>query len=257
MIISHKHRFIFLHCRKVAGSSMTVYLNRFLGPYDLQIGVWDETIRLGGKYNRKFLFDLASAKAAISLANGILAKINKPSLSVSKILNGAHKSVYQGTISRKPAHALATEVRGFFEKEWSEYFKFCFVRSPYDRAVSDYRWRTTGKRDGISFLEFLKRIDDTSRHDPEGVVPTPATNWPIYTIDDQVVVDFIGKYENLTGDFAKVCEHIGVPFEPALFPVARGRGSGQKDYRDYYGYEERKLVSRIYRNEIDYFCYNY
>ena len=32
LIISHKYKFIFLNCRKVAGSSITAYLNHFLGP---------------------------------------------------------------------------------------------------------------------------------------------------------------------------------------------------------------------------------
>jgi hypothetical protein len=37
MIISHAHKFIFLHARKCAGSSVTAYLNPLLGPDDIQI----------------------------------------------------------------------------------------------------------------------------------------------------------------------------------------------------------------------------
>jgi hypothetical protein len=36
MIISHKHRFIFVHCCKTAGSSVACSLSRYLGPNDLQ-----------------------------------------------------------------------------------------------------------------------------------------------------------------------------------------------------------------------------
>ena len=53
MIISHKHKFIFMHSRKCAGSSMEVMLNKHLGPNDIQIGSWPETILAGGSMNNR------------------------------------------------------------------------------------------------------------------------------------------------------------------------------------------------------------
>ena len=44
MILSRKHRFIFLHNRKKAGSSVTVSLSRYLGPWDTQIGLHHEAM---------------------------------------------------------------------------------------------------------------------------------------------------------------------------------------------------------------------
>ena len=42
MIISHQHKFIFVHCRKTAGSSVVSSLSRYLGPQDLQFsGITD------------------------------------------------------------------------------------------------------------------------------------------------------------------------------------------------------------------------
>ena len=57
MIISHKHKFIFLHSRKCAGSSMEVALNNYLGPNDIQIGSWTESLRGNGKMNKKAIID--------------------------------------------------------------------------------------------------------------------------------------------------------------------------------------------------------
>lgn len=47
MILSHAHRFIFLHNRKTAGSSISVALARYLGPEDLQLSAIVETLREG------------------------------------------------------------------------------------------------------------------------------------------------------------------------------------------------------------------
>ena len=57
MIISHKYKFIFMHGRKCAGSSIEVMLNKYLGPDDIQIGSWPETILAGGKINKRALKD--------------------------------------------------------------------------------------------------------------------------------------------------------------------------------------------------------
>ena len=53
MIISHKHKFIFLHARKCAGTTMEIILNKYLGPNDIQIGSWVETLANSGNFNKK------------------------------------------------------------------------------------------------------------------------------------------------------------------------------------------------------------
>ena len=39
MIISYRHKFIFMHSRKTAGSSVTALLSHHLGPQDIQLGL--------------------------------------------------------------------------------------------------------------------------------------------------------------------------------------------------------------------------
>ena len=54
MIISHKYKFIFLHSRRTAGNSFSLYFNQFAGESDIIIESWGEIIR-GGKINREAL----------------------------------------------------------------------------------------------------------------------------------------------------------------------------------------------------------
>ena len=51
MFISFKKKYIFMHSRKTAGSSITALLNKDIGPKDIQIGAWPDAIEAGGKYN--------------------------------------------------------------------------------------------------------------------------------------------------------------------------------------------------------------
>jgi len=252
MIISYRHRFIFVHCRKVAGSALTAYLNRFLGPADLQVGSWQNALANGGSLNRRFIRDLISPKCLTSLA---LRTVRKRRINGS-MLNNAHKQIYRRALGSDPAHPRATELRSFDPVAWEQHFKFCFVRNPYERVVSDYIWRVQSRGVDVSFRSYLERVADRSKPDPEQVVPRDPDNWPLYTIDGKIAVDFVGRYETLEVDFGEVCERLGLPFRRADLPVAKRKVSDYK-YRDWYGSVEKQLVAKIFFSEIEAFEYAY
>ena len=54
----------------------------------------------------------------------------------------------------------------------------------------------------------LRRKLDSGVKDPEGVVPFPPTNWPIYTVNDEVVLDYIGRFENLNEHLHVIGERV-------------------------------------------------
>jgi hypothetical protein len=62
------------------------------------------------------------------------------------------------------------------------------------------------------------------------------------------VVDFIGRYERLHADFATACDRIGIK-TPAL-PHARQATDRSKDYRSYYSGETAELVARHFAPDI-------
>jgi hypothetical protein len=78
-----------------------------------------------------------------------------------------------------------------------------------------------------------------------------------YLIDlsGRVVVDFIGRYERLGEDFAEACRRIGLP-APAL-PHQRQARDRQKDYRGYYTDETAELVARHFARDIEILGYGF
>lgn len=257
MIISHRHKFIFLHCRKVAGSSITALLNQFLGPDDLQLGAWEESLRFGGRYNRKAIRDLAlEPKAQLHLLSHmgkVLSRRRRPNLRGA--INVALKQQYCNVLSNNPAHATAELVRDFAPDAWRDYYKFCFVRNPFEHAVSDFFWRKCPAK-GVDFVEFLKRKQDRAREDPERVVPSPATNWPIYTIQGKIAVDFVGRYETLSHDLERVFSEIGL--DPQQMRLQRAKGETRKKrFAEMYNSEARALVEDVYGLEISEFGYGF
>lgn len=254
MIISYSNRAIFLHSRKTAGSSITAYLNHFLGPRDLQLGVWKESLAGGGRYNRKFYYDVLTSSCGMGVPlEWARAARNRRPASLADVQRRVYASRFE-----KPAHALAAEVKEFVGPKFDEFYKFCFVRNPFDRLLSDYRWRHKAQgfsKPTVSFTEFLERCVDPQRPDPEALRPVVPDNWPIYAIDGKVVADFVGRFENLAQDFEVICGEIGVPFDRAKFPHAKKTGGPKVSYRDAFSDYDRRLVETHFGHELDAFKY--
>lgn len=255
MIISHRHRFIFLHCRKVAGSSIAAALAPHLGDDDLHLGTWPEAFDAGVVPNRRAWRDLAHPLSAASFAVRWLRRPGRWRRREHLIdaLNGAQRLKYRRALGASPEHAFAARVRAWAPDAWRDYFKFCFVRNPFDRAVSDYVWRTRKTDSGeLTFRDFLERM--CSRRFDHRAIPRHFDNWPIYTIGDRIAVDFVGRFERLDDDLCRAFERIGLP-PPALGHAKRtARG---RDWRGYYECDERRMVERLFGREIETFGYGF
>jgi hypothetical protein len=109
------------------------------------------------------------------------------------------------------AHLTAAEYLShrYIDRETFEnYFKFAFVRNPWERLLSEYRYRHP--RHDMSFRRFvderfasLDDYSDASRHVmPQSKFLTDASG--------RRIVDFVGRFENLASDFAKVAGRLGL-----------------------------------------------
>jgi hypothetical protein len=78
-----------------------------------------------------------------------------------------------------------------------------------------------------------------------------------YLIDlhGNVIVDFIGRYERLHDDFATACERIGIAM-PAL-PHARKATDRRKDYRGYYTDATAELVAAHFAADLELLGYRF
>ena len=252
MIISHKHRYIFIHCRKTAGSSISNMLSNSLGLWDIQLSAVSETLELGGDIPLRMWI-------AALLNSGWRVPVSRM-LKRNDLIAMQVKRSYASALGPKPQHATASAVRASFPKEWAMYKKFCVVRNPFSLAVSDYNWRTRNltaveRPDFLSYLRALEKGDDIG-----GIVPVGFyNNWQQYAIDDVIVVDEIIRFETLSRDLGQVLSDLNVPFDgqlPKLKEVMR-ENKKTKPYRNYYNLEALQLVSELYQEEIHEFGYSF
>jgi hypothetical protein len=90
------------------------------------------------------------------------------------------------------------------QEKWNKYFKFAFVRNPWDREVSYFCFKKPNnskkyiKNKNESFLKFVNTYVDSAC-------------WK-FVCDNNYnqIVDFVGRFENLQNDFDKVCDVIKI-----------------------------------------------
>lgn len=259
MIISHKHRFIFMHGQKTAGSTISLACNRSFGPRDELTGVWPNVIQNGGRFNARALGILSIALPRMLTSYTKYSILQRRPISGFwlKRMNKAIRQYYRekASFNGDPCHPPASQVRNYNERAFRDYFKFTVVRNPWDQAVSYYYWQTRQcPVASVSFKEFLLRFYDWERPDPERVRPKLKTNWEVYTINDQVVVDYVARFENLENELKTLEKKLNIPLlnGPSVKTKNRDRS---KSLREHYDEETIDLVSRIYAKEIAYFDY--
>ena len=225
MIISHEHKFIFLKTKKTAGTAIEAALSELCGPSDVITPYREES-----ETDRK----------GLGPQNYRIEHALKPKRPLWRKLLGRPERYYHHSVGFYE-HMPASRVRDYVGEEvWRSYFKFAFDRNPWDRQVSWYLYKTKSKSIRPSFERFMQ---DRRR--------AFVTNYAIYTIDGELAVDFVGRYENLQDELAKALDLAGVGRH---LKVPRTNVTPDKDqardYRSYYSDATRERVAEWYAPEI-------
>jgi hypothetical protein len=156
-------------------------------------------------------------------------------------------------------HTMEFYMKKYADLNLDEYYKFTFVRNPWDRLVSWYFYHINDDEElktlyPQNFKEWVKtgmkshwnEVDGTYWGDKD---PINYQSW----IADEKQYNFIGKFENLQEDFNIICDKIGIPQQK----LPHKNKSKHKHYTEYYDDETRQIVAQKYAKDIEYFEYKF
>ncbi len=138
--------------------------------------------------------------------------------------------------------------------DYPDYFKFAFVRNPWDRVVSCYQNRivTADKKrfkecHGKNFDCFVRYIDKQDLLTADKHIKLQTASMPLEEMD------FIGRLENFSEDLPYVLERLGCKNNNYLHK----NRTDHAHYSTYYTDETREIIARKYKADIDYFGYTF
>jgi hypothetical protein len=190
------------------------------------------------------------------------------------------------------AHRAVTERilrENVTDKVFDTYFKFGFVRNPWERIVSNYSMfveieRKETKRDiehmfkrkqkQIRFGEFVRKARRIKNHhwaQCYDFLPKDSSG--------EILLDYVGRMENFDNSIRYICDNIGVCLddlvvekqaaekskikskknlaEPSVKNVYHRNKSVHRDYKSYYTSELIDLVAEMYPDDIARFGYTF
>ncbi|MEM9045237.1 MAG: sulfotransferase family 2 domain-containing protein [Pseudomonadota bacterium] len=154
----------------------------------------------------------------------------------------------------------------FSGPEFSRFFKFTFVRNPWDRVVSAYHFLKAGginaadAADADRIIHPFENFEDFVRgylaSGERGLqrhfVPQYrflCTQW-----NGPPKVDFIGRFEQIEADYQHICARLNI--ENALEANNKTK-SRPRDFRDEYSAETAEIVGQVYARDVELFGYSF
>lgn len=223
MILSKSHRFIFVHIYKTAGTSV---MAAFL-PHARLVD--------------RMAFEFRRTSRLFIRINGVMGW-NDDGM---KQYTGFHK------------HATAAEIRRKMGKvKFARYYRFAFVRNPYDLLVSLYYYIKQSPRHKhhdvatkLDFKQFLKWHIGENPPNQVDFVSDPATG--------EVLVDDIGRFETLESDIKRIRRRVGLGEEVVVSHKNKSVERKKRDFRDYFDEESRTLVADHFRRDLEGLGYSF
>ena len=219
MIISHRKKYVFIHFEKTGGTAISQHFRKHKEFCVDTIGHWGPTV-------------------CINIWN-------------------KQKHIMSGAL---PQHSEPITVKAYFDLmgwNWDEYYKFVFIRNPWDRIVSSYEWRrSVANAPEYNFFEspHLKRVEEEAnipfnKFAIDFFVKPWNMQYHKMLIENKPVFNYVGRFENFNKDISNIIETIIPNASEELKTIKKRNDSKRrKDYRSYYTPELKAQLG-----SIDYF----
>ena len=139
---------------------------------------------------------------------------------------------------------------------WNDYYKFTFVRNPWDRAVSEFHWRHNqpNNKPSKDFKKFLSHCEERITGKKKGIYWTHAQTQKSYITDAEgnIILNDVFKFEDMTNSIKIISDKLNIPIE-----LKQHNTSNHKYYKEYYNNETEAIVRRLYKDDIELFDYEF
>ena len=201
--------------------------------------IFIEGTLLNAFYKSKTIFIHIPKTAGVSLVKAIFGDVSFE----------GHRSFY--------FNSIALNIKN------EKYFSFTFVRNPFDRLYSAYKFLQNGGMNHLDKLVFQTHLSEFN--DFEDFILNGLNRKLIYKITHlipqheylcdkkgSILVDFVGRFEHLESDILLLSTILSKDIK-----LSHHNYNKKLDYREAYTSEMINKVNQIYQKDIDIFKYTF
>ncbi len=134
---------------------------------------------------------------------------------------------------------------------FDKYYKFAFVRNPWDWQVSLYAYMLQEKshfqHDIVSKMSSFENYIEWRVHEDKHLQKEFVTDE-----EGKLVVDFLGRFESIEKEFEKIADKLGIQEK-----LPHNNKSDHKNYRQYYNNRTSELIYDHFQEDIQLFGYSF
>jgi len=149
-------------------------------------------------------------------------------------------------------HINARQIRAILgEETFTSFFKFAFVRNPYERFISYCAFMG---RDGAFHANpqrFIRQVIAAARP-PYELLFRPQSDF-LVDPSGKLEMDYVGRTEEMQASYDHICARLGVSSEM----LEHANASTHARYQDYYDPDVRQWVGSFYRRDLEMFDYRF
>ena len=229
MVINHQYKFIFIHVTKTGGATIKNYLRKNIG---------DER-----DINNKNFVSIPYVQSTFFEGKD------------KKLVNGFYFSL---------GHMCIDFIRENFPQEFNNYYKFGFIRNPYERFLSSFFFLGRNSLTGLNEEQILDRFNNH-------FIPRVSKNFHINPnrwvmpqhkflcdINNNVIVDFLARTDHLVEDFTKIANKLSFAnFDVKKIITSNVSPNKEKVKKNLLLTEENKeKIYNLYKKDFEIFHYS-
>jgi hypothetical protein len=228
--INHELKAIFIHIPKNAGSYIQTILEKY--------------------YNFKTIF-FTREDHNIFVENNENILDNNDKLGFVKINK---KGLLRYYITSDKHNILS----GMNLQKWNEYYKFTFIRNPYDKIISSWQFLNKVHNINTKYENFLNFLNSKEICTPSKYSHAFITQYNhILNEKDELSINYFGKFENLNSDLINILLKLGITEikhkKYLLSNIKINTSSENINYIEYYNDKTLKIVNNYFKEDFDNF----
>jgi len=136
----------------------------------------------------------------------------------------------------------------FFKKE--DWYVFAVIRNPFDRVVSFYHHMLVHRNLSSTFNDWV------CHHLEKEFFAQKTTYKSMFYYNDELCIDHFIRQENIEHDSKIVFNRLGI-VDYNISHQKHNTNRTEYDYRKYYNKKTKKIVSKLFEWDINYFGYKF